>query len=126
MSPSATPTPTGASLAEWQRRQTGDGGLAGRLVRLVLMPPRTALYERCDARLVAMVERGVLDEVARAMHSLKSSAAMIGASRVEEIAIRVEETATEQQADTLASQLDDLDSAVAQVESYLETRGKGC
>ena len=69
---------------------------------------------------------GVLDEVARAMHSLKSSAAMIGASRVEEIAIRVEKTATEQQADTLASQLDDLDSAVAQVESYLETRGKGC
>ena len=55
---------TGASLAEWQRRQTGDGGLDGRLVRLVLMPPRAALYDRCDARLVAMVERGVLDEVA--------------------------------------------------------------
>ncbi len=55
---------TGASLAEWQRRQTGDGGLDGRLVRLVLMPPRAALYQRCDARLVAMVERGALDEVA--------------------------------------------------------------
>jgi HPt (histidine-containing phosphotransfer) domain-containing protein len=69
---------------------------------------------------------GVLDEVTRAMHTLKSSAAMIGASRVEDIARRVEETATQQRADALAPQLDDLDSAVAQVEAYLETRGSGC
>ncbi len=68
---------------------------------------------------------GVLDEVARAMHSLKSSAAMIGASRVEEIARRMEETATQQRADRLASQLSDLDTAVAQVETYLQTRGQG-
>ncbi len=68
---------------------------------------------------------GTLDEVARAMHSLKSSAAMIGASRVEEIARRMEETATQQGADALASQLDDLDTAVAQVETYLQTRGQG-
>ncbi len=68
---------------------------------------------------------GTLDEVARAMHSLKSSAAMIGASRVEEIARRMEETATQQGADALASQLDDLDTAVAQVATYLQTRGPG-
>ncbi len=68
---------------------------------------------------------GTLDEVARAMHSLKSSAAMIGASRVEEIARRMEETATQQRADALASQLDDLDTAVAQVETYLQRRGQG-
>ena len=55
---------TGASLAEWQRRQTGGGGLDGRLARLVLMPPRAPLYARCDARLAAMAERGALDEVA--------------------------------------------------------------
>ena len=68
---------------------------------------------------------GMLDEVARAMHSLKSSAAMIGASRVAEIARRMEETATQQEADALVSQLDDLDTAVAQVETHLQTRGQG-
>ncbi len=55
---------TGAPLAEWQRRQAGEGGLDGRVVRLVLMPPRAALYARCDARFAAMVGRGALDEVA--------------------------------------------------------------
>ena len=68
---------------------------------------------------------GMLDEVAGAMHSLKSSAAMIGASRVEEIARRMEETATQHGAGALVSQLDDLDTAVAQVETYLKTRGQG-
>ena len=58
---------TGVSLAEWQRRQGDNGGLDGRLVRLVLMPPRAALYQRCDARLAAMVERGALDEVVALM-----------------------------------------------------------
>jgi tRNA dimethylallyltransferase len=28
------------------------------------MPPRAALYARCDARFAAMIERGALDEVA--------------------------------------------------------------
>ncbi len=68
---------------------------------------------------------GMLNEVARAMHSLKSSAAMIGASRVEEIARRMEETATQQGADALVSQLDDLDTAMAHVETYLQTRAPG-
>ncbi len=68
---------------------------------------------------------GMLDDVARAMHTLKSSAAMIGASRVEEIARRMEETATQQGADALASQLDDLETAVAEVETYFQTRSKG-
>ncbi len=68
---------------------------------------------------------GMLEEVARAMHTLKSSAAMIGASRVEEIARRMEETATQQGADALASQLDDLDTAAGQVETHLQTRGQG-
>ena len=68
---------------------------------------------------------GMLDEVARAMHSLKSSAAMIGASRVEEIAIRMEKTAMQQRTDALASQLEDLETAAAQAETYLRTRGPG-
>ncbi len=63
-----------------------------------------------------------LDEVARAMHSWKSSAAMIGAMRVEEIAIRMEKTVTLQRADILASQLEDLEAAAAVVESYFQTR----
>ena len=66
---------------------------------------------------------GALEEVARAMHSLKSSAAMIGASRVEEIAIRMEKAAMQQLADGLDSQLEELETAAAQVETHLRTRG---
>ena len=54
----ATDTP----LSEWQ--QTGRPGLAAGSWRAVaLEPPREALYARCDDRLAAMVEAGVLDEV---------------------------------------------------------------
>ncbi len=57
---------TGRSLAEWQ----ADGALAGdaagyRFLRLVRLPPRAALYAACDARFLAMIERGALEEVRR-------------------------------------------------------------
>jgi tRNA dimethylallyltransferase len=41
-----------------------DGALpAGSWSAVAIEPPREALYDRCDARLVAMVEQGALDEV---------------------------------------------------------------
>ena len=55
---------TGVSLAEWQRRQGPAAGFGGPVLALVLAPPRPALYAVCDARFLAMVERGALAEVA--------------------------------------------------------------
>ena len=59
---------TGRSLADWQARSGGgpDGapdGAPARILRLVCLPPRPALYAACDARLRAMVENGALEEV---------------------------------------------------------------
>ncbi|CAN5478972.1 tRNA (adenosine(37)-N6)-dimethylallyltransferase MiaA [soil metagenome] len=54
---------TGKSLTVWQtdtRPTLAEGSWRG----LVLEPPRTDLYDRCDARLGVMVENGALDEVA--------------------------------------------------------------
>jgi tRNA dimethylallyltransferase len=54
---------TGRSLSDWQ----ADNTLAlpaGGWTALALEPPREALYARCDARLAAMADAGVLDEVA--------------------------------------------------------------
>ena len=56
------------------------------------------------------------------MHSLKSSAAMIGAHRVEEIAKRMEQTAALRRSEVLASQLRDLEAAAEVVETYLRSR----
>lgn len=55
---------TGRSLAAWQVADgAGDDAAAYRFLRLVRLPPRTALYAACDARFRAMIERGALDEL---------------------------------------------------------------
>ena len=58
---------TGESLAAWQRRPPADdiscGAYDGPVLTLVLAPPREVLYAACDARFIAMVERGAGDEV---------------------------------------------------------------
>lgn len=58
---------TGSGLAAWHRRTPPPLLPPGAAVTLALTPPREALYARCDARLDAMLEAGVLDEVARVM-----------------------------------------------------------
>ncbi|MFQ5785295.1 MAG: tRNA (adenosine(37)-N6)-dimethylallyltransferase MiaA [Alphaproteobacteria bacterium] len=55
---------TGVSLAEWQRREASGGGLDAPPFKLVLAPPRDALYAACDARVTDMLAHGALDEVA--------------------------------------------------------------
>jgi tRNA dimethylallyltransferase len=54
---------TGKSLSQWQKdgifKTTGDYAPEFHL----LSPPREALYRNCDARFIAMVERGAIDEV---------------------------------------------------------------
>jgi tRNA dimethylallyltransferase len=53
---------TGRPLTEWQRAP-GAPPRYGRVLSLVLLPPRAALYAACDARFAAMVEAGALAEV---------------------------------------------------------------
>jgi tRNA dimethylallyltransferase len=54
---------TGRSIAEW--REAKEGGIAGEVTLhpLILLPPREWLHARCDARFVAMLETGAVDEV---------------------------------------------------------------
>jgi len=54
---------TGTSLSDWQSR-TDPALPAGSWTAVALEPPRSALYDRCDARLELMIEAGALDEVA--------------------------------------------------------------
>jgi len=54
---------TGRTLVEWQRRREGGIGREISLKPLVLLPPRTWLYERCDRRFEAMAATGAIEEV---------------------------------------------------------------
>ncbi|MDB5449306.1 MAG: miaA [Phenylobacterium sp.] len=57
---------TGVALSDWQR--TADAALPASAWRAVaLEPARAALYDRCDARLDAMLGAGALEEVAALM-----------------------------------------------------------
>ena len=54
---------TGKPLSHWQRQRVGGIGEAIDLQSLILLPPREALYERCDARFERMLENGAVEEV---------------------------------------------------------------
>jgi len=53
---------TGRALSDWQAASAG-ALVPGSWRAVVLEPPRAELYARCDARVLAMVEAGALDEV---------------------------------------------------------------
>ncbi|HZS84883.1 MAG TPA: tRNA (adenosine(37)-N6)-dimethylallyltransferase MiaA [Stellaceae bacterium] len=53
---------TGVPIGEWRRRQPASA-LASRVATLILLPPRPALYARCDARFAAMIRAGAIEEV---------------------------------------------------------------
>ncbi|MEL7542538.1 MAG: tRNA (adenosine(37)-N6)-dimethylallyltransferase MiaA [Pseudomonadota bacterium] len=58
---------TGRSILDWHRagHRGGQDGLidAAQTVRLRIMPDRAALYARCDARFLSMLEAGAVEEV---------------------------------------------------------------
>jgi tRNA dimethylallyltransferase len=54
---------TGKPLAHWHQERVGGIGAAIDLHPLILLPPRDALYARCDARFERMVENGAIAEV---------------------------------------------------------------
>ena len=55
---------TGKSLGDWQNEAAGEAGYAGKVVALVLEPPREVLYAACDARSELMAAAGGIEEVA--------------------------------------------------------------
>lgn len=54
---------TGQTLAQWQTQREGGIGDRVSLAPLVLLPPRSWLYARCDARFAAMLDAGAANEV---------------------------------------------------------------
>lgn len=65
---------TGRSLADWQRARAG-GDIGAAAFSILVMPPRAQLHSACDARFLAMLERGALDEV-RALLALRLDPAL--------------------------------------------------
>jgi len=51
---------TGLPLSEWQAQKAATA--PHRFASILLAPPRPALYAACDARFVAMIEAGAIDE----------------------------------------------------------------
>jgi tRNA dimethylallyltransferase len=78
---------TGKPLAYWQRRHVGGIGGAVDLHPLILLPPREALYARCDARFAGRLEYGASEEVeALLARNLAPSLPVMRAIGVPEIA----------------------------------------
>ena len=63
---------------------------------------------------------GNFTSVEKAVHPLKSSAANVGATHVQELAVRLEDLARQNQAEALAISLGELELAFADVEPELE------
>ncbi len=54
---------TGRSILAWRATKTGGISADICLRPLLLLPPREWLYDRCDTRFEAMMERGAIEEV---------------------------------------------------------------
>lgn len=52
---------TGRSLSDWQAETAERAPFS--FLRILVLPPREALYQACDARFHTMMEQGALDEV---------------------------------------------------------------
>ncbi len=66
---------TGQSLADWQGRPSAPPVLGQPWHGVLLEPPRSLIYRRCDRRLEAMLAEGALDEV-RAFAALELDPAL--------------------------------------------------
>ena len=77
---------TGKSIAEWRLQKSGGIAATIALRPVLLLPPRAWLFERCDARFVAMVEQGAVAEVERLLlRKLPADAPVMRAIGVPEI-----------------------------------------
>lgn len=96
-------------------REWGGDKLAAQMVRLFLKNSGTRMDQ-----IRTGVEEGDLDEAERGAHSLKSSAANIGAETLRTLATRLESAALEGDPDGANALLPDLESAYADAMKELE------
>lgn len=89
-------------------REWGGEKLAGQMVRLFLKNSGTRMEQ-----IRTGTESGDVDEAERGSHSLKSSAANVGAELLRMLATRVESAALEQDVEGLRAALPELEVAYA-------------
>ena len=102
-------------LKEW-----GGQKLAGQMVRLFLKNSGTRMDQ-----IRTGVGQGDPDEAERGAHSLKSSAANIGAEGLRTLATRIESAALDSDVDALGALLPELESAYESAMAELKTIEKG-
>lgn len=96
-------------------REWGGDKLAGQMVRLFLKNSGTRMDQ-----IRSGVDGGDLEEAERGAHSLKSSAANIGAETLRTLATRLESAALEGNDDNAKTLLPDLESAYSDAMGELE------
>lgn len=104
-----------ARLKEW-----GGDKLAGQMVRLFLKNSGTRMDQ-----IRTGVGEGSPEEVERGAHSLKSSAANIGAEDLRTISTQIESAALEEDVDRLDTLLPELESAYGSAMAELKTIEEG-
>lgn len=100
-----------ARLREW-----GGERLAAQMVRLFLKNSGARMDQ-----IRSGIDGGDVDQAERGAHSLKSSAANIGAERLRILATQVEAAALDQHLDRMTELLPELEEAYATVTHTLET-----
>jgi HPt (histidine-containing phosphotransfer) domain-containing protein len=101
-------------------REWGGDKLAGQMVRLFLKNSGTRMDQ-----IRTGVGSGDLQEAERGAHSLKSSAANIGAEHLRTLATRMESAALEESVDDARTILPELETAYASAMGELATLEKG-
>jgi len=101
-------------------REWGGEKLLGQMVRLFLENSGTRMDQ---------IRTGVADsdpaEAEKGSHSLKSSAANLGAGRVQTLCAQIEDAATQNDLNTIAGLLPELETSYAAVIAQLEAIAKG-
>lgn len=101
-------------------REWGGDKLAGQMVRLFLKNSGTRMDQ-----IRTGVGKGDLPEAERGAHSLKSSAANIGAEHLRTLATRIESAALDESVDDARTLLPELETAYADAMRELATLEKG-
>lgn len=85
---------TGRPLRQWQAERAGGIGPSVRLVPIILLPPRSWLFARCDARFDQMMKHGAQEEVATLVaRNLDPALPVMRAIGVKEIAASISDPA---------------------------------
>lgn len=100
-------------------REWGGDKLAAQMVRLFLKNSGTRMDQIRQG-----IGAGDVDEAERGAHSLKSSAANIGAERLRTLATQVEAAALDQHLDRMSDILPEIEDAYATVMETLEAMEK--